>query len=353
MSDHAHLQSSECLEPILKRSDKPIFPTDLTVSTASMTSGGGNQASHQALQEETVDIPLRQSFKSKNDENDDEIAFQSFKGFPASTPLIEESGHSQHDLGKEEDNDDDGEDFHDSFSIEAVTIRMPPPPPSSPPTSGVAPPKRLSGRTESTQNLLRRQGFTALQRMGSVKFAVRSTRRGSHDWQSLISPFVADLAFRSLVRARHFAEPHFRPYLCHAAVLFVDLSGYSRITSALAHNGAHAVSAVVNAYLEQLLHIIRRFGGDVVKFAGDAVLVVWEGTKEELAMNVLAAAECVVTLQRDAGVHPIEGTDLKFRIHCGLACGELDSEVFEAPTHVNMQRLYHSVGGGKCFTGGH
>jgi class 3 adenylate cyclase len=41
----------------------------------------------------------------------------------------------------------------------------------------------------------------------------------------------------------------------------------------------------------------------------------------------------------------MSGTDHSFRIHIGLCCGPLDSEIFEAPVHQNMQRLYHYVGG--------
>jgi hypothetical protein len=88
-----------------------------------------------------------------------------------------------------------------------------------------------------------------------------------------------------------------------------------------------------------------RHGGDVVKFSGDAVLVVWEGTAEELPMHSLMGAHCALDLQRQAGSHAVDGTPLFFRIHCGVCCGTLESEIFVAPTYQHMQRLYHSVGG--------
>jgi class 3 adenylate cyclase len=156
---------------------------------------------------------------------------------------------------------------------------------------------------------------------------------------------VSDLVFRSLFRLHVQGEIFFRPYTCHAAVLFVDLSGYSRIAAAIAHKGAHALSSVVNNYLSRILHIVHDHGGDVVKFAGDAVLVAWEGTEQEIELNVLCAAQCVIELQEKAGAHPVEGTSLVFKIHCGICCGTVESEIFEAPTHAHMQRLYHAVGG--------
>ena len=194
-----------------------------------------------------------------------------------------------------------------------------------------------------------------------MDFAVQNIQRGSESWTGLIKPFVSDLAFRSLLRRRYQSEVSFRPYRCQAAVLFVDLSGYSKITAAIAHRGAHFLSSVVNAYLEQLIKIIYDAGGDCVKFAGDAVLAVWEATasgaddhhhhnnnnntNDSLRRCVLCAAHCAMEIQRKAGTYPVEGTDLAFSTHCGLSCGKLESEIFVAPTSVNMQRLYHSVGG--------
>ena len=188
--------------------------------------------------------------------------------------------------------------------------------------------------------------------------AVQSTRRGSDDWTRLIKPFVSDLTFRSVVSKKYQSTVTFRPYTCHAAVLLVDLCRYSRITAAIAHRGAHFLSSVVNAYLSRLLLIVREHGGDVVKFAGDAILVIWEGRDEDsLQNNVLCAARCALDLQERAPSHTVlEGEPspgqkdaylgpLVFRIHCGITCGVVESEVFAAPSHKHMQRLFHSVSG--------
>ena len=199
-----------------------------------------------------------------------------------------------------------------------------------------------SERTQSTTVRLQRQGLSMVK---SRDFAVRSIRRGSDDWNALIKPFVSDLVFRSLVQRRKYQKASFRPYTTYAAVLFVDLSHYSKITAAIAHRGAHFLSCCVNDYLSRLLRIVHEHGGDVVKFAGDAVLIVWEGRQEELAINVLCAARCVLDLQRKEPKYEIEGTDLSFSIHCGLTCGRLESDIFEASSHLHMQRYYHSVGG--------
>lgn len=212
--------------------------------------------------------------------------------------------------------------------------------------SPMMPPPSRMDRSMSTSMRLSSQGFRELgQRKQQRTFAVKSIRHGSSEWHNMLRPFVADLAFSSLVQCRFQSEVSFRPYTCHAAALFVDLSHYSKITAAIADRGAHTLSGIVNAYLSRLLDVVRAHGGDVIKFAGDAVLVVWYGEESDLELNLLLAAQCVLEMQDTAGQHPVDGTSLSFRIHCGLSCGLLESEIFAAPNHEHMQRLYHSVGG--------
>lgn len=205
-------------------------------------------------------------------------------------------------------------------------------------------PMKPGERTVSTSLRLRRQGFT-MSKSGLNNFAVKSIRRGSDEWNGLLRPFVSDLVFRSLEYRWFQSEVSFRPYTCQAAVLFVDLSNYSKITAELGQRGAYSISTVVNAYLSRLLSIVSRYGGDVAKFAGDAVLIVWEGAETDLEINFITAAKCAIDLQENAGTHCIEGSSSCFRIHCGLCFGQLESEIFAAPNHVNMQHLFHSVGG--------
>jgi class 3 adenylate cyclase len=235
-----------------------------------------------------------------------------------------------------------GDSFTGGFSLEEKDDRHRR---SSESFAALKPTRHRPGeRTVSTSLRLRRQGFT-LPKSGSLDFVVKSIRRGSDEWNGLLRPFVSDLTFRSLEYRRFQSEVSFRPYTCHAAVLFVDLSNYSKITAEISHRGAHAISTAVNAYLSRLLFIVSSYGGDVVKFAGDAVLIVWEGEKNDLEMNMLLAAKCSLEMQEKAGVYVIEGTPLCFRIHCGLCCGLLESEIFVAPNHVNMQQYFHSVSG--------
>ena len=62
-----------------------------------------------------------------------------------------------------------------------------------------------------------------------------------------------------------------------AAVLFVDISGFTALTekfAATGPSGAEDISAIINDFYGQWIEIIRSYGGDIIKFAGDGLLVI-------------------------------------------------------------------------------
>ena len=65
--------------------------------------------------------------------------------------------------------------------------------------------------------------------------------------------------------------------LLHAAAIFSDASGFTALTERLAQqpNGAEVMCRTMNRFLSAMINIIHSYGGDVVKFAGDALLVVF------------------------------------------------------------------------------
>ncbi len=63
-----------------------------------------------------------------------------------------------------------------------------------------------------------------------------------------------------------------------AAILFADISGFTPLTERLAEKGPTGVEAlarILNEYFGELIDIIHEYGGDIVKFAGDAAIAVW------------------------------------------------------------------------------
>jgi len=131
-----------------------------------------------------------------------------------------------------------------------------------------------------------------------------------------------------------------------AAVLFADISGFTSLAERLAQQGpagTEELTRILNDYFGQLIEIITSHGGDVVKFAGDALIALWPITTEDsrrmteeespstvrhpaqrsaLSEVTLRAAQCGLAVQ--AALHNYlvaEGTRLSLRI--GIGAGEI------------------------------
>jgi class 3 adenylate cyclase len=154
--------------------------------------------------------------------------------------------------------------------------------------------------------------------------------------QNLVS-YVPTVLARRLV---DHPEPLEAPFAerFQAAVLFADITGFTALTEQLASqgpDGAEAISRILNDYFSQLIETIHIYGGDVVKFAGDALLAIWKDAEpNELALH---AASCALTIQQKLhNYSPAEGVSLTLRI--GLGQGEL------AAAHVGgMMRRWEFV----------
>jgi class 3 adenylate cyclase/tetratricopeptide (TPR) repeat protein len=95
--------------------------------------------------------------------------------------------------------------------------------------------------------------------------------------------------------ASSFSDP------CCAAVLFADISGFTALSEQLAERGAEGVETltqVLNGYFGQLIDLITAHGGDVIKFAGDALLAFWAVPSDmELGDVTRLAAQCGLKVQ--------------------------------------------------------
>ncbi|KAH9259527.1 hypothetical protein BASA81_001948 [Batrachochytrium salamandrivorans] len=130
-------------------------------------------------------------------------------------------------------------------------------------------------------------------------------------------------------------------YYPNSVVGFFDVSGFSNLARQLEETekrnlernknrkrnasnlitvsgkGAEELVNQLNDTLTQLIAVIRQSGGDIIKFAGDAILVVWICRDlEHLAEQVCIATECAVrccALRSDSGLG----------LHVGIGAGEL------------------------------
>lgn len=112
-----------------------------------------------------------------------------------------------------------------------------------------------------------------------------------------------------------------------AAVLFADISGFTALTERLAQQGptgAEELTRVLNLYFSQLVDLVVAHGGEVMKFAGDALLAVWPaGTAAaELAAATHRAAQCGLFAQRRLHAFQVSD-DIRLSLKISVGVGNL------------------------------
>jgi class 3 adenylate cyclase/tetratricopeptide (TPR) repeat protein len=110
-------------------------------------------------------------------------------------------------------------------------------------------------------------------------------------------------------------DPHERRFV---AVLFADLVGFTQFSEA---RDPEMVRAALTSYFDGARDVITRFGGDVEKFIGDAVMAVWGATvahEDDAERAVRAGLELTEMVARMG--EGMDGADLALRV--GVLCGE-------------------------------
>lgn len=59
----------------------------------------------------------------------------------------------------------------------------------------------------------------------------------------------------------------------HGALLFVDISGFTRLSQKM---DVDNLRKFINAYFTKLIDIVSKYEGEVIKFAGDAMYIIWQ-----------------------------------------------------------------------------
>jgi class 3 adenylate cyclase len=146
----------------------------------------------------------------------------------------------------------------------------------------------------------------------------------------------------------------------NGVVAFVDISGFTKLSEKLAKmhgsNGAELLNRYISGYFQALIAMIVDYGGDIIKFAGDAMLVIWRNprtsrivdTRDAMTKNqrastkslqdmlgkgeetlqslVLRAVACNLMLIKELNnfvPDGLEDTDICLTLHTGISCGRV------------------------------
>ncbi|XP_014251393.1 adenylate cyclase type 10-like [Cimex lectularius] len=103
------------------------------------------------------------------------------------------------------------------------------------------------------------------------------------------------------------------------ALMFADISGFTTLCETYAKygpEGAFRLTAMLNSYIGAMVDLIYSFGGDLLKFAGDAFLASWHvNLNQFISYKVHEAISCAMHIQYSLGTYLTDvGVMLKVKI---------------------------------------
>lgn len=120
-----------------------------------------------------------------------------------------------------------------------------------------------------------------------------------------------------------------------AAAIFVDISGFSKLTDTLAKHGQHGAEVLADLMrmvFEPLVHTVYAHGGFVVGYAGDAFNAVFPSDQTEVK-EVRRCLSALVAIQEHIRAHPQIKTiygNFPLSIKAGMGFGETKWQIFKS-----------------------
>ena len=135
-----------------------------------------------------------------------------------------------------------------------------------------------------------------------------------------LRPYVPDVAAEWLV-----GDPDQRHRSVEGTLAFVDISGFTALARRLTRQGtvgSEELSDILDATFGALLAHARREGGDLVKWGGDAVLLLFTG--EEHAVRAVRASADMRSELRTVGRTSSSAGGVSLRMSVGVHSGRFD-----------------------------
>lgn len=92
----------------------------------------------------------------------------------------------------------------------------------------------------------------------------------------------------------------------NSALLFVDMSGFTKISTVL---DVESLSNAINSYFTLIVDEVITYGGDILKFAGDAIFAEWKVSTQKpdrtIEYCVMQAAECAASIVANCSDYPV------------------------------------------------
>ncbi|XP_065447486.1 adenylate cyclase type 10-like [Chrysemys picta bellii] len=90
--------------------------------------------------------------------------------------------------------------------------------------------------------------------------------------------------------------------------------------------GAEQLTQTLNHYVGDIVEKVLIYGGDILKFAGDALLALWRVQRSQMSDIITLALKCSLRIQKEYGVRETE-VGLKLQVKIGLSAGHISKVV--------------------------
>ena len=155
---------------------------------------------------------------------------------------------------------------------------------------------------------------------------------GGNDDYELLGAYVPTLVLEWLRD-----DPAARHRAIDCTLVFADISGFTRMTEMLAGQGkigAEEIADIINATFEPLLATAYRYGAGLIKFGGDATLLLFRGDGHA-ARGCRAAHEMQQVMRATGGLRTSRGA-LRLRMSVGIHSGVCDFFLLGHETHRDL-----------------
>ena len=175
-----------------------------------------------------------------------------------------------------------------------------------------------AGKAVARQNEQEIPGFLArfLAKKNWTKRASALVAKSKFSYFQTFVPRAAihTLMASTMLTAQATTEKDLESHLKELVVLMVDISGFTRLSDrfqGLGQEGIDALTTTINNMFSIILDHVESWGGDVVKFAGDAVIVIWEcPSADAMGQTLVQAIECARSLEKDHGAFQVNVPDV-------------------------------------------
>ena len=140
-----------------------------------------------------------------------------------------------------------------------------------------------------------------------------------------------------------FMEPN--AHLFEGCLLICDISGFTRISGTYCSRGKDGLdelSSILKGYLGKLVDCVYQFEGDVINFAGDALICVFKDISTDPDQHTSMHQVCINAVNCAWTLKGIETPNLT--LHVGISCGRINFELLGG-----YENNWHFLVSGRCL----